>query len=124
MLLQYLATDRTAFEEYELILNKILCGLPIEQSVPLEIELSEQEMALTDELFEVLKQRWDKVKNSSIEGIRASFILREGALELIEEQWSLRVEQRGYDLLLQTLPWAFGFIKTSWMNQILTVEWI
>lgn len=124
LLLQYLATGRTIFEEYELVLNKILCGLPIEQSVPLEIELAEQEIALTDELFEVLKQRWDKVKNSSTEGIRASFIVREGALELMEEQWSLRVEQRGYDLLLQTLPWAFGFIKTSWMNQILTVEWI
>lgn len=124
LLLQYLATGRTKFEEYELILNKILCGLPIEQSVTLEMELTEQEMALTDELFEVLRQRWDKVKNSSVEGIRASFILREGALELIEEQWNLRVEQRGYDLLLQTLPWAFGFIKTSWMNQILTVEWI
>lgn len=124
LLLQYLATGRSKFEEYELILNKILCGLPIEQSVAFEIELKENEIALTNELFDVLKQRWDKVKNSSIESIRASFIQREGALELIEDQWNLRVEQRGYDLLLQTMPWAFGFIKTSWMNQILTVEWI
>lgn len=124
LILQYLATGRTKFDEYELILNKILCGLPIEQPVANEIELTDYETALTDELFDVLKQRWEKVKNSSVESIRASFIQREGALELLEDQWNLRVEQRGYDLLLQTLPWAFGFIKTSWMNQILTVEWI
>lgn len=124
LLLQYLATGRNKFDEYELILNKLLCGLPIEQPVAFDIDLTENEIALTEELFEVLKQRWDKVKNSTVESIRASFIQREGALEFIEDQWNLRVEQRGYDLLLQTLPWAFGFIKTSWMNQILTVEWI
>lgn len=124
LLLQYIATGRSKFDEYELILNKILCGLPIEQAVAFEIELTEAETTLTEELFDVLRQRWDKVKNSSVEGIRASFIQREGALEFIEDQWNLRVEQRGYDMLLQTLPWAFGFIKTSWMNQILTVEWI
>lgn len=124
LLLQYLATGRNKFDEYELILNKLLCGLPIEQPVAFEIELTDDEIVLTEELFDVLKQRWDKVKNSTVEGIRASFIQREGALECIEDQWNLRVEQRGYDLLLQTLPWAFGFIKTSWMNQILTVEWI
>ncbi len=124
LLLQYLATGRNKFDEYELILNKLLCGLAIEQPVAFEIELTDNEIALTEELFEVLKQRWDKVKNSTVEGIRASFIQREGALEFVEDQWNLRVEQRGYDMLLQTLPWAFGFIKTSWMNQILTVEWI
>lgn len=124
LLLQYIATGRDKFDEYELILNKILCGLPIEQPVAFEIETTEQERLLTEELFDVLKQRWDKVKNSTIDGIRASFIQREGALEQVEDQWNLRVEQRGYDMLLQTLPWAFGFIKTSWMNQILTVEWI
>jgi len=124
LLLQYLATGRNKFDEYELILNKLLCGLAIEQPVAFEIELTDDEIALTAELFDVLKQRWDKVKNSTVEGIRASFIQREGALEFVEDQWNLRVEQRGYDLLLQTLPWAFGFIKTSWMNQILTVEWI
>jgi hypothetical protein len=124
LLLQYLATGRNKFDEYELILNKLLCGMPIEQPVAFDIEPTDNEIALTEELFEVLKQRWDKVKNSTVEGIRASFIIREGALEFIEDQWNLRVEQRGYDMLLQTLPWAFGFIKTNWMNQILTVEWI
>lgn len=124
LLLQYLATGRDSFEEHELVLNKVLCGMYPEHPVAFEISVTEQEAAMSQELFDVLKQRWDKVKNSSVESIRASFIQREGILELNEEQYFLKVEQRGYDLLLQTLPWSFGFIKTKWMHQILSVEWI
>lgn len=124
LLLQYLATGRESFEEHELVLNKVLCGMYPEHPVAFEMRVTEQEITISQELFDVLKQRWDKVKNSSVESIRASFIQREGILELNEEQYFLKVEQRGYDLLLQTLPWSFGFIKTKWMHQILSVEWI
>jgi hypothetical protein len=124
LLLQYLVSGRTAFEEHELVLNKILVGLSPEFPVAFDFEPTENEQTVTDELFTVLKERWPKVQNSSVDSIRASFLMRDGALEMIEENWNLKVEQRGYDLLLQTLPWAFGFIKTGWMKQILTVEWI
>lgn len=124
LLLQYLVCGRTTFEEHELVLNKILVGLAPEFPVAFDFEPTENEQTVTDELFTVLKERWPKIQNSSVDSIRASFLMRDGALEMVEENWNLKVEQRGYDLLLQTLPWAFGFIKTGWMKQILTVEWI
>ncbi|SJZ92662.1 contractile injection system tape measure protein [Sediminibacterium ginsengisoli] len=124
LLMQYLVTGRQEFEEHELALNKILCGMDPDTPVAVEITVTDEEQTLSDELFEVLKQQWSKMKNNSIQGIRASFLQREGALEETEDGWSLRVEQRGYDMLLQTLPWGYGFIKTSWMKKILTVEWI
>ena len=124
LLMQYLITGRVNFDEHELVLNKVLCDFPIEEAIPLELQPTLQEIELTTELFNVLKERWVKVKNSSIEGIRASFLLRDGALEVTEDGWKLIVEQRGYDMLLQTLPWSFGFIKLTWMNKILNVEWI
>lgn len=124
LLLQYLVNGRTETEEFELALNKVMCGLPVYETVPLSITLTETEIAVSEEIFQVIFQRWEKMKNSTIPGFRASFIQREGALMRNEEDWQLRVEQRTYDMLLETLPWSFGMIKLAWMNQILTVEWI
>ena len=123
MLLQYLAYGRVETEEFELPLNKILCGLQVDEPVPVTIEISEQEAAVSEELFSVIFQRWDKLKNTSVAGFRASFIQREGALQRNEDTWELKVEQRAYDLLLSTLPWGISMIRCAWMNQLLTVEW-
>lgn len=123
VLLQYLAYGRIETEEFELPLNKILCGLPVDEPVPAAIEISEQEAAISEELFGVIFQRWDKMKNTSVAGFRASFIQREGALQRNEDTWELKVEQRAYDLLLSTLPWGISMIRCAWMNQLLTVEW-
>ncbi len=123
LLLQYLVNGRTEADEFELPLNKILCGLSVEQVVPVAIELTEIEITVSEELFQVIFQRWEKMKNTTVAGFRASFLQREGALSRGEENWELVVEQRSYDMLLDTLPWAFGMIKNTWMNQILTVQW-
>ncbi|MES2004844.1 MAG: contractile injection system tape measure protein [Bacteroidota bacterium] len=123
VLLQYLVNGRTQTDEFELPLNKILCGLMPEDPIPLEITITEEEESVSNELFKVIFERWEKMKNSSVAGFRASFLQREGALSENEENWELRIEQRSYDMLLDTLPWAFGMIKNTWMNQILTVEW-
>ncbi len=122
-LLQFLVDGKENHPEHELVLNKILCGLPIEEPVPAEMVFTEQEKTVSTELLIVILERWEKLKNTSIEGFRASFLQREGALTHEEDTWKLRVAQRGYDVLLQTLPWGIGLIKTPWMDQFLNVEW-
>lgn len=124
LLLQYLAAGTTEHAEHELLLNKILCNVPMDEAIPVSFTATEQEMEETNELLKTLIERWDKLKNISTEGLRNSFILREGMLYFTDEYWSLRVEQRGYDILLQSLPWAYSYIKTSWMPYNLIVEWI
>lgn len=123
-LLQFLVDDKQKHPEQELVLNKILCGLAIEEPVPAEISFTQHEKDVSMELLQVIPERWEKLKNTSVEGFRMSFLQRDGALTQGEDSWKLRVDQRGYDVLLQTLPWAFGMIKTSWMEKILYVEWI
>jgi len=123
-LLQFLVDGTYSHQEHELVLNKILCGLPVEEPIPLEIIISEKEKAVSLELLNVVLQQWEKLKNTSIEGLRASFLQRQGMLTPLDDAWKLRVEQRGYDILLQTLPWSVGMIKASWMKKILYVEWI
>lgn len=123
-LLQYLAYGTAKNEEQDLVLNKLLCGMPVEEPVLLEIVLTDDEKNLSAELLKVVVSQWDKMKNTSPEGFQASFLQREGALYLKEEQWNLTVEQRGYDVILNTLPWGIGMIKLPWMPDFITVEWM
>ncbi len=123
-LLQYAAMGNEEGIEHQMVLNKILSGINVEEALPKIVSLTEQEKQVSNELLNVVIQQWDKMKNTSIEGFRASFLQRNGALTLTPEAWVLKIEQRGYDILLQTLPWGMGMIKTSWMDKPLIVEWI
>ncbi|WP_142686675.1 contractile injection system tape measure protein [Chitinophaga polysaccharea] len=122
-LLQYMATGKEEHAEHELALNKILCALPLEEPVPAEMLLTAEEKQLCEELLKVVIQRWEKMNNSSVEGFRAAFLQRDGALWEKEGDWWLRIEERGYDLILQTLPWGIGMIKAPWMEKTIYTEW-
>lgn len=122
-LLQYMATGKEEHTEHELALNKILCALPLEEPVPAEMLLTAEEKQLCEELLKVVIQRWEKMNNSSVEGFRAAFLQRDGALWEKEGDWWLRIEERGYDLILQTLPWGIGMIKAPWMEKTIYTEW-
>jgi len=122
-LLQLLVSEAT-YGEHELVLNKILCNLPVSSSVPMDIELKPSEKLLAKELIEVTMKRWKKGSSGSKESFRASFINRDGRLSMINEEWHLKVDKRGYDVILQTLPWSYGMIKLPWMLKPLIVEWI
>ncbi len=122
--LQYTVTGQENPPEHELVLNKVLCNLPLEEPVPLDIVLTDTEKELSVQMLKALMQQWDKMKNTSVEGFRGSFLVRDGALHETEEAWHLRVETRGYDVIMQTLPWGLGMIKAAWMEKMLLTEWI
>jgi hypothetical protein len=122
-LLQYLAFGTENNEEHELVLNKILCNIPIDQPISSGISLTELERKVSGELLNAVLVQWEKLKNTSAESFQASFIQRNGALSRIQDNWNLKVEDRGYDVLLDTLPWGLGMIKTPWMTEFIYVEW-
>ena len=123
-LLQYLVFGTETNEEHNLVLNKVLCNIPVKEPIGLGIQLSDQEKAISAELLNAVLAQWEKLNNSSAESLQVSFLQREGSLTLVDENWNLKVEQRGYDVLLQTLPWGLGMIKTSWMKEFIYVEWM
>ena len=122
-LLQYLVNNAVETPEQEMVLNKLLCGLPIEEPIVSGIEITELEKNTAHELLTAVIQNWEQMKNSSVEGLQGSFLQREGMLSENDEEWTLKIEQRTYDLLLQTLPWGLSMIKYPWMNKPLMVEW-
>jgi len=40
-----------------------------------------------------------------------------------KNNWTLTVEERAFDVLLDSIAWNFRFIKTPWMEKILRVKW-
>ena len=122
--LQFTVDGLEEHPEHALALNKVLCNFPLAAPVPLEITLTEEEKELSVQMLKAVIQQWEKMKNSSVEGFQGSFLQREGALRETEEAWFLRVEQRGYDVIMQTLPWGIGTIKTPWMDKVLYTEWV
>ena len=122
-ILQYLATKNTFTEEHELFLNKILCG--IEPIVPLmrEIEITEEEKSVCENLIGGVIANWPILKKTSNDNFRASFLLREGKMVLEDQGWRLRVEERAYDILVEKIPWSLGMVMLPWMKKLIYVEW-
>lgn len=122
--IQYLITGKQQTPENELVLNKILCGIPIETEIALTVELSDEIKAEAKKMLEAVIFYWDILQDTSIEGLRNSFLKRKGKISVREDgDWLLQVEQEGYDMLLGHLPWTYSIIKLPTMNKTLWVEW-
>jgi hypothetical protein len=123
-LVQLLVQDRSETPEYELTLNKLLCGLPPDEPVPWEVALPEEVRAEVQNLLTSVISYWGALRNTSPAGLRESFLQRFGRLSRKPDGgWLLQVEQKSYDLLLDHLPWSYSLIKLPWMPQALWVEW-
>ena len=124
LLLQYLVSSSSQEPEHNLVLNKILCGLNPADPIPLSIELTDTEKKIAEELLQAVILNWEKLKITSVQGLQSSFLQRTGVLNETAETWTLQVEPRAYDILLQTLPWGLSMLKSPWMNKPLLVTWI
>ncbi|MEN8166567.1 MAG: contractile injection system tape measure protein [Pseudomonadota bacterium] len=122
-LLQYLVNEKSASPEYRLFLNKLLCGVPADQPVPREITPSGQEKELIHGLLQGMIENWKVLGNTSVAGLRESFLQRQGRLQFRDDAWHLRVEPKAFDMLLDQLPWGFSTIKYPWMEGVIYVEW-
>jgi len=122
-LLHYMATGETAAPEYTLQLNKILMGLDLDEPIPFSVELTDRERQEADQLLNDIITHWTALKNSSVEGFQGSFILRDGLLSYNEGHWLLQVEKKGYDILLEHIPWSWKTIRFDWMQTYIDTEW-
>ena len=66
---------------------------------------------------------WKALRNTSVAGFRESFLKRKGILVNAESSWTLHVEKKPFDMLLNMIPWGFSLIKLSWMKKHIQVEW-
>ena len=122
-LLQYIANKSSEPEEWELPLNKILCGIPLGVPIKTEIKLTDEEKQICDGLLEAMVKNWGALKNTSEDGLRTSFLMREGTIRKEATGWKLHIEKKVYDILLEKLPWGYSMIQLPWMEMPLHTEW-
>lgn len=122
--LQYLSdADESELFEGVVPLNKVLCGIPLEEPLTL-VMLSEKEKEIANGLLRAVIKQGPHWKNLSIEGLRASYLRRQGSLRIQDSHWLVQVEKQTHDITLQKLPWSCSTIKLPWMTRPMMVEWL
>ncbi len=122
-ILQYAVTGKEYEEEQQLTLNKIICGLDIHTPIQKEIPIAPEEKELVEGLLKAIITNWNILKNTSIEGLRESFLCREARIVIEEDSYVLTVEQKAFDMLLDQIPWSIAKLKLSWMQKLVEVVW-
>ncbi|MPY23409.1 contractile injection system tape measure protein [Shewanella sp. YLB-07] len=122
-LLQYMVTGQSEAGEYQLTLNKLLCGIKTAKPLRYSIELSDQEKETADGLLVGIIDNWKTLGQTTPEGLRETFLQRDGVLYREKEAWKLQIQTNAFDMLLDSLPWSFSVIKFPWMERVLHVEW-
>lgn len=122
--LLFLVTELRRTDERYLLLNKVLCGLPVTQTVPNDITISEEEKDLIHGLIQAAISHWPSIGDTSVEGFRGNWLVRDGLLQEKEDRWELTVEKRVYDVLINHCPFSFSIIKYPWMEKPLHVTWL
>lgn len=122
--LQRLVTDeKREYKEQELAFNRILAACPFSVPLPKTLELTDTELQTVESMLAGVKSNWNKLKGTSVKGFQRSFIERPGKLEQREDKWVLYVEERSYDILLDSLPWSYRRIRLPWLKKRMDVVW-
>ena len=121
--LHYLVFGDQEVDENQLVLNKILCGVAIDEVINTQIELSVLETEKCIDLLHAVLEHWHIIKDSSKEALQETFLQRDGKLEIQNIGFELWIKDHGADILLEQLPWGIGMIKTPWMEGYLNCYW-
>jgi hypothetical protein len=123
-LLQYLADpQQEPPPEYLLVLNKVLCGIPVDEVFDFGLPLTGHEIEECNNLLSAAIEQAPILRNMSAAAFRATFLLRRGQLSTRDGAWLLRVERETYDVVLDRFPWSIAWLKLPWMEDPMQVEW-
>lgn len=121
--LHYIVSGKRNTPEYLLPLNKIICGVPLDTPVPARLTITGKIKTEAANLVDNVLSRCPAFRNTSAAGFTGTFLNRDGILRKNENDWTLFVEPKAFDMLLDDLPWGINFIKMKWNDYILHTEW-
>lgn len=122
--MHYIATGQVgANDEADLAMSKLLSGTPIGAAIPLDLTLLSNEIDYANEVLQVIISRWDKLGKASNDGLRNTFLTRNGIVEEHNEAFNLSIETSGTDILLDVLPWNITVVKLPWIKNIIYTSW-
>lgn len=121
-LLQQMVAPPGDWNESELSLPKLLCGLPTDAIVDTAATPPPTE-DVDAVLIEAVLAHWTLAGQLSPAAFRQAWLCRKGTLRIREDHWLLRVERLAHDVLLEGLPWDIAYISLPWMPHVLYVDW-
>lgn len=122
-LLHYIATGNTNAPEYHMVFEKFLCNIPFNQSINRNIKLSRKHKTQAKNVIESVQHHWNPMKNSSAALLQNEFFQRSGKLAVTENDYTITVERKTQDILLDRLGWGIGLIKLPWQEKFIFVNW-
>lgn len=124
LFLQHILNGKSTQQEHLLVLNKIICGWPVE--LPLNIKklsFSKTEKKAGEDMLDSLIEHWSVLRNTSRNGLIKSFIERKGLVQKTDKNFVVQVEKSSIDILLESLPFGILTIKLPWNEYFIYTEW-
>lgn len=122
-LLHYIATGKTNAPEYDMVFEKFLCNIPMNQTINKHIKLSRKHKTQAKNVIESVQHNWNPMKKSSPALLQNEFFQRSGKLVATDHDYTLTVERKAQDILLDKLGWGLGLIKLPWKEKFIFVNW-
>ena len=122
-LLHFMATGALNPYEYQLGIEKLLCGLPQQAPLTRKIGLSDQDQTQANELLQAVLGHLPQLKTNSIALLRHEFLQRPGKYVPHPEHPKLIIEQKTQDILLNQVPWNLSVIAFPWRKKLLYCDW-
>ncbi|PWN64205.1 contractile injection system tape measure protein [Chryseobacterium viscerum] len=122
-LLHYIATGNTNAPEYDMIFEKFLCNIPMSQTINKHVKLSRKHKTQAKNVIESVQHNWSPMKKSSVALLQNEFFQRPGKLATTDYDYTLTVERRTQDILLDRLGWGIGLVKLPWQEKFIFINW-
>jgi len=120
-LIQYLVFGNTEYPEHELYFNKILTGIRMDKALPNSLDLTTEEIEVSNQMLASILMHWQKVK--TIGALREGFLQRGGLLYTKDEVLELTVDRKAFDMLLDYVSWNYKTIRFQWMEKTILTNW-
>lgn len=118
-LLAFTAGEEEAVPEYNMALHKLLCGIPLNEPVEKDVQLTEQEkqaaLALIDEQA--------AARHLSRQSFRSTVLQRSGKLQFNGVEWVLTVAAATAAPRLAVKETAYQPLQLPWMQHPVSVQW-
>lgn len=120
--LYYAVSGETFEDQTNSMLCRYLCGVHEEELPEGPIVLSPQALETTHQMLEAVVANWNAGR-LSIDGLRETFLRREGMFTCTNQGATLLVNRKGVDVLVDMLPWSYRQVFHTWMSGALEVSW-
>jgi hypothetical protein len=78
---------------------------------------------MCDSLVDAIIANWTILGNCSRPALRETFLQREGRLVHAGPGWTLTVQRRAVDVLVDRIPWSIATVFHRWMPAPVQVAW-